>query len=203
MLENFFSFLKKEEQTPNENSVNALKSEHLANGEQPIVACVGTWKDFAENAGETSKAFWTKVDPAEVEDVPFFLRSNVQPKSGQKRGDERESYVISNINEMDKLSRTLRNCTGIAVSGKDKESGKNISFISHESPKYLFSKKRREKFLADFGGRLEEMKERCVKGTVDAAIMEKMKVKKILALIIFRQLNCYLKRHQRSLNLSQ
>jgi hypothetical protein len=183
MLEDFFSFIKKssvavprhdemKDEKMNENSVNALHSEHLNKGISPIIACVGTWEDFSENPGEISKAFWTKIDPSSVEDVSFFLRPGVETHPGQKRGDERESYVISAIDEMDKRARTFRHCTGVVVAGKEKESNGNISIVSHETPDYLFSsRKHREKFLADMRDSLKEIETRCVPGTIDAVIV--------------------------------
>ncbi len=171
MFENFFSFGKKDENKEVMSSVDSLHSEHLKEGVSPIIACVGTNNDFRDNPGELSKAFWTEIDPAQIEDVPFFIHLSSPKIEGQKRGENRESYVISALNEMDKRSRTLRNCTAVAVAGQDKKTGENISFISHESPKYMLSsKKDLEMFFNDLKIKLEELKEKSVEGTIDAAI---------------------------------
>ncbi len=47
------------------------------------------------------------------------------------------TYVISPINEVSKSSASYRNCMGIIAVGKDKETEKNISFLTHQNPGYM------------------------------------------------------------------
>ena len=54
---------------------------------------------------------------------------------------------------------------GLIVAGIDKKTGENISFITHQPSSFS------EDFTVDLKKRLNEMKERCRQGSVDAIIV--------------------------------
>jgi hypothetical protein len=84
----------------------------------------------------------------------------------------RDSYVISPIDNLDKLSKSFFNCTGVVVAGYDKTTGENISFLSHEDPDYFLNRESNwNGFVSDLRERLAELKEKCAEGTIDAAIV--------------------------------
>jgi hypothetical protein len=70
--------------------------------------------------------------------------------------------VISNINTQNKYSNRYYNCTGIVVIGKDKETGENISFLTHQDPLYFLVEGQREKFTVATQEVLLDLKERSV-----------------------------------------
>jgi len=83
---------------------------------------------------------------------------------------EDNSYVISPVDDTDKYSKSYRNCTGLIVTGKEKGTGKNISFMSHQSP-LIFSWKMPSGFQEDLAKQIQEIKDRCEDGTIDAVIV--------------------------------
>jgi hypothetical protein len=78
------------------------------------------------------------------------------------------AYMMSPIDSAIKFSTRYVDCTGVAVVGTDKETGKNISFLTHQNPAYFTYDS--VNFLKDLGDRLQEIKERCEQGTIDAVL---------------------------------
>ena len=152
------------------DSANVLKSEHLNADVRPIIACVGTWKDFYDEKGSIVEKIFEK--PAKntdiVENVDYY-GDYKSPTEYKTAGGW--SYVISPINDKDKMSSAYKDCTGVAISGVDKETGNNISFLSHQDPEYfLAGGKMEDEFFKDLQERTTELKEKCVPGTIDAVI---------------------------------
>ena len=83
-----------------------------------------------------------------------------------------ENYTISLVDTSYKFSSKYFSCTGIVVSAKDKETGENISFMSHQDPKYFLNHKAGEDmiFLRDLNKALSEIKERGLEGTFEGVI---------------------------------
>jgi hypothetical protein len=144
--------------------INTLKSEHLNEGERPIVASVG------EEMTETYKKI--PIEKAlELDVVDFYGKKETLDEQGQLHGDE-QTYVISPIGTNDKVSSSYYDCVGVAVVGRDKETGENISFLSHACPwSILPGRTEHENFRRDLEARLSEMKERCLPNTIDATIV--------------------------------
>lgn len=147
----------------------AIKSEHLKKGIRPILACVGAHYNPEENlinvitkSKETSSTDWVDVDyyenPEKLKELKF-------------KNDGNFSYVISPIDDNDKFSSTYRNCTGVIVTGKDKETGEDISFMSHQDPSYFIGSDKKDNFSEDLVQRLNEIRERCDDGTIDAVVI--------------------------------
>jgi len=70
------------------------------------------------------------------------------------------------------FSESFKNCTGLIVAGIDKETGESVSFLSHEDPDYFLRyASATEKFADDLRERIQELKDRCEEGTIDAVIV--------------------------------
>ena len=127
------------------------KPEHLREGVPAIMACVGTPDEFRENPGAEKFAFYEDVfDVPGADNVDYHGRPAFLARQNFKNGG-RESYVISPVDNLDKFSRSFKNCTGIVVAGYDKKTGENISFLSHEDPGYFLDQEtNRSNFVSDF-----------------------------------------------------
>jgi len=151
---------------------DTLKRGHLKEGVPAIMACVATPQQFKDN-------------PSAEEIVFQEIRSKVPGMHNVKHDGSPEelraqnfknpginSYVISPIDGLNKFSKSFVNCTGLVVAGYDKKTSENISFLSHQYPRYfLGNENKQNRFVADLEERLTELKERCQKGTIDAKII--------------------------------
>lgn len=142
--------------------------EHLEKGVKHIVACVGTPEDFGKEWKAIRGRF--KKNSDKVHNVDF----HAEPSDFEGRhflsGEQKKTYVISPLDNLDKFSEGLYDCTGVIVVGIDEETGKNISFITHQDPGVIFSKDK-SKFVEDLAQRLAEVKKRCRPRTIDAIIV--------------------------------
>ena len=153
----------------------ASLQEHLKEDVKPIMVCIGTPKDFVEQDLESSVSFgvdWKNGTYQSGQEGEFFTAGPT-------------TYVISAIDAKDKFTEGLNRCTSLVVSGIDKETKKNISFLTHQPPgmisfmkEYIFTdevKKEQTKkmypFLDDLETQLLKMKEKCETGTIDAVIL--------------------------------
>jgi hypothetical protein len=142
---------------------DAMKSEHLAEGSGPIITCVGTKEQFG---GEIADM----VGLVEVgHDVDYSGDPEKLEGKGYKNAG-RETYVISIIDEKPKFTENLCNCTGMVAVGKSIETGRDISFLTHQDPAQ-FLKAKKEQFVNDLKGKLNELKKKCVEGTVDVVLV--------------------------------
>ncbi|OGI64757.1 hypothetical protein A3H53_00565 [Candidatus Nomurabacteria bacterium RIFCSPLOWO2_02_FULL_40_10] len=166
MFEN--SNINSENDLPKNNSEIKNFSAHLIEGVKPIMVCIGTPEDFQtveiehpEHREHLSNDFllkdlknldWAKgtYDFKEGEDV-----LTAGPRI----------YAISPIDNSNKFSGGFGHCMGLIVAGIDKKTGENISFITHQPSSFS------EDFTVDLKKRLNEMKERCRQGSVDAIIV--------------------------------
>ncbi len=142
-------------------------NEHLKPGVKPIIACVGTQEDFVNNLEATLD---TRRQTNEI--LGAVQRVAYGNKDLAKEGflvNETPNYVISPINARDKTSREYVDCTGMVVAGLDKETGENISFLTHQDPK-KFLNEDKDKFTNDLKKRFAEIRDRCQPGTIDAVI---------------------------------
>ncbi|MBP9715081.1 MAG: hypothetical protein KBD52_01145 [Candidatus Pacebacteria bacterium] len=141
--------------------------EHLTPGVKPIMTCIGAPEDFGHKKGEIfqrfNENFKNVTNVAYFHKAPGFTDENVL-------NEKDKNYVISNIDNTNKFSEEFLECTSVIVSGLDKETGENISFLSHQNPNDFLFRKRGE-FIQDFEKKLEEIRVRCKEGTVDAVIL--------------------------------
>jgi len=139
--------------------IDTLKSEHLNDGVKPIIACL-------ETAGQSSSP--PEMPNTGIEFVDLYGDNRELHEQGFKK-EGKEDYIISPINSNSKFSVEFADCTGIVAVGSEIISGNNISFMSHQNPSYFLTEKR-EKFIADLRERLEEIKRKSQKGTIDVVI---------------------------------
>lgn len=152
---------------------NPQKSEHLKNGVKPIIVCVGNPKQFREKPNtEDGKIFSDLMKLEDAHNVDFYENPDELDRKGFKNKGQ-NSYVISKIDGRDKLSEEYRDCTGLLVVGADKETGENISFLTHQMPEYFLGKSENKnlKFKKDLSKQIEELKKRSQEGTIDAVIL--------------------------------
>jgi len=159
------------EKIPSEKeAVNLPKYEHLNKGEKPIIASIGP----RENLDEPTDSIQVSRIPEPKEgahDVDYFADQKELEKRGLKHGGAGHAYVMSPIDDKDKFSKNFINCTGIVVAGREKQTGKDISFFAHlYSPSIAFKTRKRETFLSDLHEQMEEIKKRTEEGTIDATI---------------------------------
>lgn len=154
------------------------ETRHLNPGVSPIFACLGDTIDFLDDYLERGKDKdkRTEIHPLDIprstesDFIDFYERPSVLRSKGMITGGE-QSWVISEVNDRSKYSLHYKSCTGVIVAGIDKQTGENISFLSHQSPtQFLAEGYGREKFTRDLSAKLAEMKDRCEPGTVDAVI---------------------------------
>ena len=149
-------------------SPNTLKSEHLNEGIQPIMTCVGIrQRENYENLhllrmdiGDRSTRGYK---------VNFFASEKTLEEKGFKSAGKK-TYVISPIDSLNKYSEKIYDCTGLVVIGHDRRTGRDVSFLSHQDPG-MFLAKKRSQFILDIEDRLGEIMEYCEPGTIDAVVV--------------------------------
>jgi hypothetical protein len=152
--------------------VDTLRSEHLNEGVRPIMACIGTREQFLGHPGAEKAAFsYTELTPDGTTNVDFGANpTDLKEKAFKNAGWH--SYVISTIDDSNKLSKGFYNCTGVVVTGIDKMTGENISFVSHQYPGvFLDENGGKNVFVNDLKSRIQELKSRVVDGTIDAVVI--------------------------------
>lgn len=153
MFENLF-LSKPKEKTP-----DALKSEHLNEGVRPILASIN---DHEQKWDDEMNETISKIG-REGEFVDFAANQNNMLNAGE------HTYVISNCSESSKWSESYWNCTGVAVIGVDKETGKEISILTHQNPEEFLGKNEKD-FESDLSKVITNLLGRTEKGTVDAVV---------------------------------
>lgn len=157
--------------TKDKKSENPLKSEHLKDDVSRIMACIGTPEQFIEEPGDMSEFFSdSPLNQNSNRNVDYYGEPDELNRQKFKNAG-RNSYVISSVDNSNKFSESFKNCTGLIVTGLDKETGKNISFLSHQDPHYFLSGHTTKGFKNDLGKQLRELKERCIDRTIDAVIV--------------------------------
>src|SRR3989338_1570834 len=117
-------------------------------GARPIMACIGTPKDFQESGVNLEK-------PSES----LKLGTNMQNVEFQG------IPTVSILDDSNKYSKKLFGCVGLIVTGIVKGTSKNISFLSHQDPATLNDN------ITSLRKLLDEMKDKCEVGTIDAVIV--------------------------------
>ncbi|MDP9249016.1 MAG: hypothetical protein M3M85_00690 [bacterium] len=104
------------------------------------------------------------------------LKKEVEAQEETQRREKRGWYQKDlntaelAIGEGPKRSHGYMMCTGLVVVGIDRETGKNVSFISHQTPAEILDDEM-VSFKELLKERLAEMEARCLPGTVDAVIV--------------------------------
>lgn len=129
---------------------------HLKKGVKPIVACLGTMKDFGlEERNKILNHFETTTNNAHNVDFKRSIKGAIsQP--------DRDSD--------DKFSEGIYDCTALVVAGTEKGTGRQISLMTHQDPKeFLITGV--QGFKDRLSTRLAEFKNKCEEGTVDAVLV--------------------------------
>jgi len=148
-----------------EQGPNVLKSEHLAEEYRPIIASIGNREEHGKND------FFDNVE-AFGENVNYRGHPDLLNMRGFKADNfdaNMPSYIISPVNEKDKFTKELLDCTSVIAVGRDVSSGKDISVLTHQDPK-IFLKEQKEAFTKDLEERLRDLRQKCHEGSVDIVI---------------------------------
>lgn len=153
---------RQEDEQPIAPESKGLSFEHLAEGVSPIMACVGTYKEYA---GEIDK----------IQDIEAFgVNANytghpdlldIQDIKNIGYG----TYAISPVDGKPKFTEDLWSCTSIVAIGNEKGTQKELSILTHQDPE-KFLKAGKDLFFSDLKERLKELKEKCSEGTIDVVI---------------------------------
>ncbi|MFA6190438.1 MAG: hypothetical protein WC711_02970 [Candidatus Staskawiczbacteria bacterium] len=138
--------------------INTLKSEHLAEGVKPIIACVGTKEQYGEQVSEITQM---------AVNVDYYADSSNIDEDWYKNEGTRPGYVISAIDEFPKFTEKLYGCTSLVAVGIDSKTGKEVSFLTHQDSYRTIN----EPFQKDLEKRLRELKMQCREGTIDVVIV--------------------------------
>ncbi len=128
-----------------------------------IMACIGT-----DNDHKIMKDINKILSNESYVDVDYFA-NEYELKNKKLKNAGPNTYVISEINNLNKKSDRYNNCTGIIVSGTDKISHENISFMTHQDP-WQFLRGEKESYLQHLDDATSEMISRCGKDSIDAVI---------------------------------
>ncbi len=141
--------------------IDTSKSEHLIPGVKPIIVCIDSRTSITSIVPKLTLSNMRGIN---YDDSPANWAKNNFLHAGL------ETYIISTIDDFNKFSEGFFDCTGLVVAGIDKETGKNISFLTHQDPKRFLSITK-DKFIEHLKQRLIEIKNRCQPGTIDAVIV--------------------------------
>ena len=153
---------KSENIAETEKIPDALKSEHLKEGVKPIMTAILD----GSNLGESENAIEKIVESGEFvnyDENPDVLKRNNMRNAGV------QTYAISDSNEKNKYSRRYWNCTGVAIVGTNKETGEQVSFLSHQDP-WKFLEANERDFMNDLSESIKKLKQNSQDGTVDATV---------------------------------
>lgn len=130
--------------------------------EYRIIACVGSEGDFKSK----DRAALRRLQKIEVD----FYAEEGRMDQMQQRHAGTESYVISPIDSQDKYSGRFKNCIGVVAVGRDKKTGKNVSFLTHQSPVDVLERSK-DSFARDFTISLREFASTVRPETIDIVIV--------------------------------
>jgi hypothetical protein len=138
----------------------SLDNNHLKSRELQIITCL----DIIEDANPPED-----IDPNNLDIVDLYSSQEDANKIGAKKSKE-IAYVISDINDHDKISSKYKNCTGVILSGIDKQNKKPISLITHQNPGYILHGEG-EDFIVDLQEAIKKFKSQCEEKTIDTVII--------------------------------
>ena len=143
-----------------------LKGEHLNKGIKPITGAIYE----RENLDSDSISFFNEFEK-NADYVNFsYSKQNIKENNMYNSGEK--TYVISLCNNKNKYSDKYLNCTGLILVGEDKETGENISFLSHQNPEFFLKNETiKINFNKDLNENLDNIINRCTPGTIDAVIL--------------------------------
>lgn len=147
-------------------TVNILKIEHLKDGVKPIVGGIYD----KDNLDDETRGFLDNfINKSDTELIDWDFTESEARKNGINKIENR-SYIISPCDFKNKYSIEFLNCIGLIVSGIDKNTGKNISFLSHQNPKILDNNESRAKFKKDLNESFDLIINNCIPNTIDVVV---------------------------------
>jgi len=130
----------------------------------PIVACVGSEESFDTGDRERLASLGAEI-------VDYYASAELV-RSREQRSGGANTYVISSISDTNKKSEEFRDCSSLVLIGKERDSGNNISILTHQDPSFLFGRRHgREAFVHDLDEVLASFASRTEPGSVDAVIV--------------------------------
>ena len=155
---------------PQSEKIRVPERNHLKEGIRPIMACVGTYEQFGGHHAVEKLARDIDAGAGSAHNVDYYGNPEDLSRRGFKNKD-RYLYVISPVDNLDKFSKSFRDCTGVVVTGLDKKTGKNISFLSHQDPQHFLKEENKNAFVHDLRQQLRAIRELSKEGTIDAIIV--------------------------------
>ncbi len=146
------------------NSENSIFNKEKENESfKPIRACLVEEENVDES---TLSTIWKIRRNGEF--VDYSGNEEVYKKRNIKNAGK-ETYAMSECTPENKYSNEYFNSTGIIIVGEEKNSKKQISFMTHQDPeKFLEDKK--ELFTKDLTDLIKIIKEKCKEKSIDAII---------------------------------
>ncbi len=162
MFEVFSEAGKKKPEGEKAKEINPLHNEHLAEGVRPIMASI---VDSYDRDSQSTEAMLRIMNRGE--NVDFFWL----PESSRDTmvSPDKKTYIISGCDDKDKFSQNYIDCTGVILVGTQRDTEKQISFLSHQDPKAI-SGKYQDRFRRDLSKRINELKELSADNSIDAVI---------------------------------
>ena len=163
-----------------DNEIDNKKTDHnfeyLKPGIPKILSCIGTPAQFIKtekNRAEFYEFYDSRHDIPDGYDIVDvnYEKSHYELENDGFKNPKTYSYVISPIDNFSKISKNYFNCIGFLAVGYKKETKENISFMSHQNPRYFLNKKEQyDSFKKDFESSLIEFKQLCEDKTIDAVV---------------------------------
>ncbi len=161
---------------------DTVKSKHLNAGEKPIMVCLGMpeeekIKEFIETSEKGAfirilkkiKEFLKNPNKESNIDYLDYSITNKNKLDNFKNAGK-YTYLISSVDNKDKFSNYLIDCTSVIAVGRDRDTHQNISFASHQSPRSGLGTNKNN-FEKDLNNQLLELKNKSENGTVDIIIV--------------------------------
>lgn len=162
-----FEFMGLSRKKKEENKSESFVEYKQNNVEKPIRACLidseAVMNPDYEDTWEVLEDIRDNGQFVNYDGGATFIKENHLRNAGA------DTYVISECDEKDKYSFRYQDCTGIILTGEDKDTGKQISVMTHQNPN-RFLKSKREEFERDLSEIVREIKSRAKPGSLDAVI---------------------------------
>jgi hypothetical protein len=147
--------------------VKNFRDTHLEDGVKPITVCLSSEEDLLKDKNYVlfiDKKFKKSKKSINVD----FQGSKDYFKKEKIKNNGEGTYLISKIDDSDKFTENLYDCTTLVVVGTEEDNKKQISFISHQDPKSFLNSSNKDEFISDLEQSLNEIKNKCKPGTIDA-----------------------------------
>ena len=142
---------------------HSSKLKHLEKGIPHIIVCL---EDYA-NPREAKSLKHVQALKNGSQNIKY-LSNKEYYREHNISSDPEGTYAISEVSSENKFSENFLNCTGLVIVGIDKETGDNISIVTHQQSDTTISSEAFKKHLTEA---LQKMKQVARKGSIDAVIV--------------------------------